>query len=408
MSAMTYFFPFLSLVPLSAVSTGRKGVWVSVGVTAAVLASALVIGASVLSVLATLPVLTTSTVAALSFVRTTNGRREEDSSDLDTIESRRDELKVSVAEAERQEAQALQIYGIAKSLAASLSWEEMGPRLAGAVQRLFGSFEYLLYAMDETGTLTLLQRRGTWKREPPVDSVPEEAVILKPPVVVESVPVLAVSIRGAEGGASGILYVKATTAARRESDLIQTGAEVGPQLGMALSKALLFRQLETQSRTDGLTGTLRRQAFSERMKEEFKRAAVFRSAFSVLMIDIDHFKSVNDTHGHPAGDAVLARIGKILTESFYETDVVARYGGEEFVVLLPRSESEGVLRKAEALRQRIAAERVQGGFGQLQVTVSIGVARYPEGGDTPEKLIASADRALYRAKESGRNRIVQA
>jgi diguanylate cyclase (GGDEF)-like protein len=317
---------------------------------------------------------------------------------------RRNELKSSVAEAERQETRALQIYGTAKSLGGSLSWEEMGPRLASAVQRLFGSFDFLLYAQDG-GRLSLLQRRGTWKREPPVERVPTEAGVLRPPAAAEVSPVLVVPIQSAEKGAAGALFVKVAVDPAREREFVEIAAELGPQLAMALAKALLFRQLETQSRTDGLTGVLRRQAFTDRMDEEFKRSAVFNTNFSVLMIDIDHFKSVNDQHGHPAGDAVLARIGKVLMESFYETDVVGRYGGEEFIVLLPRSEFDGVMRKAEALRRRIESERIQTGFGPLQVTVSIGAARFPEAGRTPDDLIASADRALYRAKEGGRNRV---
>ncbi len=126
------------------------------------------------------------------------------------------------------------------------------------------------------------------------------------------------------------------------------------------------------------------------------------------MVDIDHFKSVNDTHGHAAGDAVLARVGQLLHESFYETDVVGRYGGEEFIVLLPRAEAAGVMRKADALRHRFEIETIPSGFESLRITVSVGLAHYPHNGRTAEELIASADRALYRAKETGRNRVVAA
>jgi diguanylate cyclase (GGDEF)-like protein len=186
------------------------------------------------------------------------------------------------------------------------------------------------------------------------------------------------------------------------------GAEFGEELGMALNKAILFSQMEMHSRVDGLTGLLRRQPFMDRLAEELKKAKAFNTPFCVLMVDIDHFKAVNDSHGHGAGDIVLGRIGQLLKEAFYETDVVGRYGGEEFIVLLPRAHLDGVLRKAEAMRKRIEAELIVCGFTQLKVTVSIGVARYPDHGLTGEDVIAGADRALYQAKESGRNRVTAA
>lgn len=402
MNALSLLAPFVPLIPLFALGAPRgAGIVASIS-AGALLGCAVALGLPEDEAVRQFPALFASVMVAWLTARgaaspATAAAEGED------LARRRNELKASVAEAERQEARALQIYGTAKSLAGSVSWEEMGPRLAGAVQRLFGTFEYLLYAEDQ-GTLTVLQRRGTWKREPPVAAVAPEPVVLRGGATAEAVPVLSIPIRGADG-AAGVLFVKAPPDPALERDLVDIAADLGPQLGVALAKALLFRQLETQSRTDGLTGVLRRQAFVDRMQEEFKRAEVFRTDFSVLMIDIDHFKAVNDAHGHPAGDAVLARIGRVLMESFYETDVVGRYGGEEFVVLLPRSEFAGVMRKAEALRRRIESERIAAGLGHLQVTVSIGAARYPDAGRTPEELIASADKALYRAKEAGRNRV---
>jgi diguanylate cyclase (GGDEF)-like protein len=404
MTPASAFLPLVSALPLLAVPGRRPGVIGATAAAAAALAAvSLFHAAPALQAAAQLPALIAAAVAAWLFAGSL-GAAPDASAESPQLLLRRNELKSSVAEAERQETRALQIYGTAKSLGGSLSWEEMGPRLASAVQRLFGSFDFLLYAQDG-GRLSLLQRRGTWKREPPVERVPTEAGVLRPPAAAEVSPVLVVPIQSAEKGAAGALFVKVAVDPAREREFVEIAAELGPQLAMALAKALLFRQLETQSRTDGLTGVLRRQAFTDRMDEEFKRSAVFNTNFSVLMIDIDHFKSVNDQHGHPAGDAVLARIGKVLMESFYETDVVGRYGGEEFIVLLPRSEFDGVMRKAEALRRRIESERIQTGFGPLQVTVSIGAARFPEAGRTPDDLIASADRALYRAKEGGRNRV---
>jgi diguanylate cyclase (GGDEF)-like protein len=146
----------------------------------------------------------------------------------------------------------------------------------------------------------------------------------------------------------------------------------------------------------------------DRLDEEIKKANAFSAPFCLLMIDIDHFKAVNDGHGHAAGDAVLARVGQILKESIYETDVVGRYGGEEFIVLLPHAQVDGVIRKAESIRQRFERETINSGFERLRITVSIGLSHFPAHGRTAQALIGQADQALYQAKESGRNRVIAA
>lgn len=325
---------------------------------------------------------------------------------------RHEDLKVAIARAEGEARRSLQIYGMAKALAESVSWKDMAPRLAAGIQKVFGAYEFLLYGAESGGEWMLLQRRGTWANEPPAADIKvAESSLLFPPVVREIVPVLAVPVPVTEGGVrrlSGVLFMKPPEASKAGSELIETGREFGEQLGVALAKALLFNRMELHSRTDGLTGALRRQPFMDRLEEELKRASVFQTPFSIMMIDIDHFKAVNDGHGHAAGDAVLARVGDLLRESFYETDVVGRYGGEEFIVLLPRSEEDGVMRKAESLRRRIESEAIACGFETLKVTISIGLSHFPEGGRTAERLIERADRALYAAKEGGRNRVVAA
>ncbi|MCG3204801.1 MAG: hypothetical protein KCHDKBKB_01518 [Elusimicrobia bacterium] len=331
--------------------------------------------------------------------------------EFDALKNRHAGLKEAVAKGEREEQRSLQIYGVAKSLAESLSWKDMAPRLSQGIQKIFGAFEFLLYAVDERGEWTQLLRRGNWAQEPPLSPLSQvPAGLVYPPQVTEIVPVQVVPVMNenaqGEKNRSGILFLKSAQPATQEH--LEAAEEFGAQLGVALSKALLFNQMEMQSRQDGLTGVFRRQPFMDRLEEELKRAALFQTPFSLLMVDIDHFKAVNDSHGHAAGDTVLTRVGKILRESFYETDVVGRYGGEEFVVLLPHAEQGGMMRKAESLRQRVANEVIPSGFENLKVTVSIGVAHFPKDGRTAEALIGSADRALYKAKATGRNRVVQA
>ncbi len=332
---------------------------------------------------------------------------QEDS--LDRLKKQHADLKAEVALIEKEETRALQIYGIAKGLAEALSWKDMAPRLTSGIQKIFNAQEFLLYALDDAGQWSLLHRRGGWSQVPPINGdVPDSATFYRPPHTSEVVPVLVLPIltQAPEGAhLKGALFLKTSSNEKSEADLIEVGREFGEQLGMTLNKALLFSQMEEHSRTDGLTGVLRRQAFMDRLAEELKRARAFNSPFSVMMVDIDHFKAVNDGHGHPAGDAVLRRIGELLRESVYETDAVGRYGGEEFIVLLPKADREGVRRKAESLRKRIEQDEIVSGFEKLKITVSIGIAHYPSSGRTADELIGRADRGLYAAKEGGRNQV---
>jgi diguanylate cyclase (GGDEF)-like protein len=355
--------------------------------------------------------------AAVALAIVWNGRRRalEQSDDSarsrnEALKKRHAELKESVARAERDEQRSLQIYGVAKSLAEALSWKDMAPRLGQGIQKIFDAHEFLIYALDESGRWTQLLRRGNWAKEPPLaDMANASGGATHPPQITELAPIYTIPISNDVDGRlkrTGILFLKSDKPFA--VDIKEAADEFGAQLGVALAKALLFNKMELHSLHDGLTGALRRQPFMDRVNEELKKASAFKTAFSLLMVDIDHFKSVNDTHGHAAGDAVLSRVGQILHESFYETDVVGRYGGEEFIVLLPRAESTGVFRKAEALRHRFEVEVIPSGFETLRITVSVGLAHFPHNGRTAEELIASADRALYHAKETGRNRVVAA
>ncbi len=161
-------------------------------------------------------------------------------------------------------------------------------------------------------------------------------------------------------------------------------------------------ELERLSVTDPLTGLYNRRHLMGTLASELQRSQRLRRTFSVLLLDVDHFKQYNDTHGHPAGDAVLVKIADILRHTTRGVDCVARYGGEEFVVMLIEATVSTGATVAERIRARVADE------GGGKVTVSIGVAEYPAHGGTPDELIASADAAMYQAKSGGRNRMVVA
>ena len=155
---------------------------------------------------------------------------------------------------------------------------------------------------------------------------------------------------------------------------------------------------------DGLTGLTVRRYFLARLQEELDRAHRYGQPFCLLMIDIDHFKRVNDTRGHPAGDQVLRAIASRLKNELRSTDLLSRYGGEEMVILLPNQDRQHGYRVAEKLRQAAARRPYAAGEGDpLTLTVSVGVSGYPHDGDEVELLIAKADEALYAAKQAGRN-----
>jgi diguanylate cyclase (GGDEF)-like protein len=164
-------------------------------------------------------------------------------------------------------------------------------------------------------------------------------------------------------------------------------------------------ELQRLSSTDGLTGVHNHRHFQERLREEFRRAQRYDDALSLILLDLDHFKDVNDRHGHAAGDGVLREVAGALQRGVRETDLVARYGGEEFAVLLPRTHLTGALTVAERVRRELRALRL-GPDGALRVTASLGVSSFPHRSVlTPEQLLLTADEALYRAKHEGRDRI---
>ncbi len=166
-------------------------------------------------------------------------------------------------------------------------------------------------------------------------------------------------------------------------------------------------RLAALAQTDPLTQVLNRRALTDRLMSELDRARRYGHSVAVLMLDLDHFKAINDTRGHLVGDGVLKDIAEILRSAVRSADFVARYGGEEFVIVLPETSLDGAVTFAERLRERIAATTFQGGVGvQLTLSVSIGVSLFPGPRITSvDDLLAAADTALYRAKADGRNRV---
>jgi diguanylate cyclase (GGDEF)-like protein len=184
---------------------------------------------------------------------------------------------------------------------------------------------------------------------------------------------------------------------------------ISEQLALGTSNINLREVLRRQSTVDELTGLYNRRYFDETLRRELFRAERKRAALAVVMIDLDHFKRMNDTYGHEAGDVVLRAVGACLRDSVRRSDVACRYGGEELVLVLPECDGAAAARCAESIRAAIAALTLRHDDELLpQATASFGVAVWPAHGDDAPTLLAAADRALYTAKHAGRNRVCMA
>lgn len=166
----------------------------------------------------------------------------------------------------------------------------------------------------------------------------------------------------------------------------------------------LQEELREQAVRDGLTNLYNRRYLDETLERELARAKREGYPLSLVMLDVDHFKRLNDSYGHQAGDKVLRELAALLLGDVRAEDVPCRYGGEEFLVLLPRMPLEVALERAEGWRRIFQSTRVPFGEFQLEATLSCGLSAYPEHARTPEDLIRCCDEALYRAKQRGRNR----
>ena len=187
---------------------------------------------------------------------------------------------------------------------------------------------------------------------------------------------------------------------------LETVVFLAEQGGVAVENVRLHEEAQRLSLTDGLTSTWNRRYFQMQFRQVLATATRFERPFSVLMLDLDHFKVLNDTHGHQRGDAVLIEFSQRVKESLREVDTFARYGGEEFICLLSETDEVGARTTGEKIREAIRTQP----FGSLgdelvDVTVSIGVASYPRHGASFHELVEAADKALYAAKQEGRDRV---
>jgi diguanylate cyclase (GGDEF)-like protein len=186
---------------------------------------------------------------------------------------------------------------------------------------------------------------------------------------------------------------------------VESAKELADFTAMVIENARLVAELQRSATTDPLTGVYNKRFFHEVLNREAARSKRHRTTLSLLMIDVDSFKAVNDTYGHIVGDKLLVQIGQILNECVRATDLVFRCGGDEFGVILPGTSSEGALHVAEKILERVQSDEVLKSFGYAgRASVSIGIAEYRHGSPS-ENLVADADHALYDSKRAGKNTV---
>jgi diguanylate cyclase (GGDEF)-like protein len=250
------------------------------------------------------------------------------------------------------------------------------------------------------GDCWALRRGGPFVTEPGsqlrcAHAAPSEHELLCVPMVAQGEILGSIHIRLHEGHPADIETRKALA------------ISMGEQLGLAMANFRLRETLRNQSIRDPLTNLYNRRYVQESLEREVHRARRNKRPVSVVMLDVDHFKSFNDTFGHDAGDAVLKAVAAVFKSNVRKEDIVCRYGGEEFMLVLPDASLDNAGRRAEFVRSAVEDMHVTHDGRKLdEVTLSMGVASFPSHGQTWEAVVAAADAALYKAKRAGRNRVV--
>jgi two-component system cell cycle response regulator len=221
---------------------------------------------------------------------------------------------------------------------------------------------------------------------------------------------LAVPLESRERNLGAIALYGRTVPEPFQDDEARTLQWVAAQAAVAIENVVLHEEAQRLSVTDSLTGTANRRALQTVLAREVQRAQRFGRPLSVLLLDLDRFKQVNDRYGHRRGDEVLVQITRrIRSRIRTEIDTVARYGGEEFVLVLPETPEEGARAVAEKIRRGVRERALgRGGSARIRMTVSVGTATFPRDGSTADELLRAADQAMYRAKAEGRDRVAAA
>ncbi|MEO7457008.1 MAG: sensor domain-containing diguanylate cyclase [Gemmatimonadaceae bacterium] len=221
--------------------------------------------------------------------------------------------------------------------------------------------------------------------------------VIREPGAVAIIPI------GKDGRVLGALVLEADDVGALTIEDTRPLTVLGAVVAGSLEIAWQFAEVDRRARTDSLTGLWNRMHFGEQLTRTLAEADRYDHPVSLVLLDIDHFKKVNDTWGHEAGDAVLKQVARVLQDGLRAVDVCVRYGGEEIALLLAQTDSAHAVEVAERLRMRVAATPIRHGPSEIRVTASFGVATYPETVKVRDQLFPAADKALYIAKHDGRN-----
>ena len=306
------------------------------------------------------------------------------------------------------------LYKVSTTLNSTLQLEETLDKTVGLIKCVMKVEECsLFFTREETASLSLQTTTSTSSSEIMLALLQEAgrlAVQKKGPIIsqytgeVKSVLAVPITVKGETIGVVVVTSKKNSYFSEREISFLFALAN---QAGIAIENARLYRMMEYSATTDGLTGLYNHRYFQVRLEEEITRAKRWESKLSLLILDIDYFKSYNDQNGHPQGDEILKVVAEILNKNIRSIDVASRYGGEEFTIILPETTGENALSVAERIRQNVESINFLGLENQPngRITVSIGVATYPIDAASKEDLIKRADQALYHAKYQGRNTV---
>jgi len=312
---------------------------------------------------------------------------------------------------------------LARQTTSVLDVRELVPKVCSLILKAF-PVDHVTVLMLENGRLVKRAHEGklqeilpTGSELPPGAGLSAQALMTSKSVIADNVQNATGYVAGlsgvmsemclplmAHGQTLGVLVIDSARPAAFRSPDTEALQSVADMCAIAIQNAHSFERVQQMAELDGLTGIYNRRHLERRLVGELDRMARYQHGMAVLMVDIDHFKRVNDEFGHLLGDEVLRHISVLFTNNLRKLDILCRFGGEEFAILLPETIGENARKVAEKLRHKVEAYNFAG--VPRPVTVSIGHADYPEHGRTRDELIKSADAALYAAKQAGRNRVV--
>ena len=322
------------------------------------------------------------------------------------LESHQDEVLELYARLERSVAELRAVTEVTEIIHSTLDIETVGPKLLDILHRVLDIPASCIYVIDKAKQETVFSAS---KGVPPVNVKELSGLEISGAVPVAAEADAAFGCIELIDHAETMVVFCADAGvveelSRDDRIVLQT---VASELVVAVENSRLYKLTKRLAITDELTDLYNYRYLQQRLEEEIGRADRYGKRLSFLMLDIDNFKRVNDTHGHRVGDGVLAEVGHVLKTTVREVDVVARYGGEEFSVVLPETDAPGAFIVAEKIREAVALARFRDEDGErrIHVTVSIGLASYPVHAHDKESLLQAADDAVYRAKDTGKNRV---